>query len=364
MHGMRVLNSAFVRIVDMVDSKGLVFDSEDLIRLLLVAYNRGYNVVEAALDIYRDVPSKVMINCSEKDLCTNDLQIFEINSSYSDDDLTMALLAACRMKFGFMSNSQGDYCIGPGYGLNYPEDIFMIHDMIFAVGADFEEKFSVSTRAKEFYIGQIEFSNYSWFVKTSIGKTGPGPNYFYFNKSSTFVDSEGELHLGIVSDGDKWYASEVVLTEALGYGEYEFVLAGDLSELDENAVLGLFTYDLSLVDKKDHYHREIDFEISRWGDSSAPNSQFAIQAPKDRMPMKRFELQDPGDLIILMDWREDYVYLVMRDFEGVVIDSMNYSGPSVPEAGDERARINLWLYDGGVPSDAVEVVVKEFSYRK
>ena len=55
--------------------------------------------------------------------------------------------------------------------------------------------------------------------------------------------------------------------------EYRFSVDSRLDTLDQNVVLGLFTYDHS----PEYSHREIDVEASRFGDPGALNGQYVIQ---------------------------------------------------------------------------------------
>ena len=52
------------------------------------------------------------------------------------------------------------------------------------------------------------------------------------------------------------------LTRRLGYGTYRFVVR-DVGHLEPGAVLTLFTWEGAAADQN---HREMDIEISRWGD--------------------------------------------------------------------------------------------------
>ena len=63
-----------------------------------------------------------------------------------------------------------------------------------------------------------------------------------------------------------------ILTRALGYGTYAFVVR-DTSQLDPAAAMGLLTWDDQGVDQN---HRELDIEISRWGDGST-DAQYVVQ---------------------------------------------------------------------------------------
>ena len=66
------------------------------------------------------------------------------------------------------------------------------------------------------------FSGYKWRVKQAPDcKLSPGPNYFSALPSDVWVDDKG-LHLRIRKVLDKWYSSEVILQQSLGYGTYIF----------------------------------------------------------------------------------------------------------------------------------------------
>src|SRR5437870_9597705 len=57
---------------------------------------------------------------------------------------------------------------------------------------------------------------------------------------------------------------------SFGFGTYRFRLDSPVDDIDPNAVVGLFTWS----DRPDFNHREIDIEISRWGEPGNPNAQF------------------------------------------------------------------------------------------
>ena len=49
---------------------------------------------------------------------------------------------------------------------------------------------------------------------------------------------------------------------------------------------------------------------------------------------------------------------------GASVATYVYRGSDVPKPGDERVRLNLWLFGGTAPSDGqpVEIVVESFAY--
>jgi hypothetical protein len=103
----------------------------------------------------------------------------------------------------------------------------------------------------------ISFAGFEWVVKASP-RFDPGPNAWSDSIDNVFVDSRG-LHLRITNVNGSWYASEVVLNQTLGYGEYVFRVASSLERLDPNVVFGMFTY--NYIDPA-FGHRELDIESS------------------------------------------------------------------------------------------------------
>ena len=100
----------------------------------------------------------------------------------------------------------------------------------------------------------VAFSGYSWDVKSSAGKIGPGPNYFSSSTANVWVDSSGRLHLKLTKAKGRWYAAEVINQASLGRGTYAWVLDSAVDALDANGVLGLFTWS----DDQAYNHRELD----------------------------------------------------------------------------------------------------------
>ncbi|MBW1938760.1 MAG: hypothetical protein JRI67_08375 [Deltaproteobacteria bacterium] len=120
----------------------------------------------------------------------------------------------------------------------------------------------------------ISFSGYDWEVKRRDFPAGPGPNFFSDATEAVWVDGEG-LHLTINREGDRWYCTEVINKQSMGYGTYIFVTAGRVDLLDPNVVLGLFTWDTEAYEEN---YREIDIEFASWGDLfMETNAQFVVQ---------------------------------------------------------------------------------------
>lgn len=216
----------------------------------------------------------------------------------------------------------------------------------------------------------IHFSGYEWWIKASIVKIGPGPNYFSDTPENVWVDDEDQLHLKITNRNGKWYCAEVILNESLGYGKYIFKVGSKIGQINENAVLGLFTWDSYAPDE--HY-REIDIEFSRWGVVNDPNAQYVVQPWNYTGNLKKWiqpTLLDSSTHSF--EWRPDSIsFLSVKGHEtsapyDSIIHSWKYTGQYIPTCGGENARINLWLFRGQPPTDnsEVEVIISNFRYDK
>jgi hypothetical protein len=204
----------------------------------------------------------------------------------------------------------------------------------------------------------LGFGGQQWYVKSSSGKVGPGPNYFA--SANAFLDSRGDLHLRIDRDKRRrWQSAEVFAASSLGYGTYRWTVGTDVSDLDPNVVLGLFTWSDTAVQA----NRELDIELARWGSATDPtNAQFVVQPWDTPGHMVRFA-QPTGESVLQLTWSPGQV--AFRSTVGTtVVREWTYSGADVPTPGDERPHMNLWLMNGSAPQDGqpVEVVLTDFRH--
>jgi hypothetical protein len=203
----------------------------------------------------------------------------------------------------------------------------------------------------------VHFAGYDWWLKASSGPVGPGPNYFSDSSANVWVDVDGRLHLRITHSGGRWLCPELVCRSRFGYGPYAFSTASRVGDLDQNVILGFFTWDNAAAE----HHREIDIEFSRWGVAGDSNAQYVIQ-PWDT-PGNRYRWMlapDVDSSSHRFDWQPDSIRFTSTWDSGG--NSWVYTGPGVPTPGNEYPRLNLWLLNGSPPSDSdeVEVVVTRF----
>jgi hypothetical protein len=207
----------------------------------------------------------------------------------------------------------------------------------------------------------ISFSGYEWEVRQLPSPRGGVSNPYH--PSNAWTDAKGRLHLRITKAADKWACAEVMLRRSLGYGSYHFVVQED-SRLEPAAVLGFYTWDELNAEQN---HREMDIEISRWGDPGSKNAQYTIQPYYVPVNMYRF-LTTKGVLTHSFQWEPGRVLFrsVSGDEMGpssrVLAEHVFSSG--VPSPGAETVRMSFYVYGKSRTEmrQEAEVVIEKFSY--
>lgn len=199
----------------------------------------------------------------------------------------------------------------------------------------------------------VSFSGYEWLVtQTPIDNAGV---LFDHRLANVNVDTQGQLHLRISREGSKWTCSDVKLPRPLGYGDYSFWL--DLPKpLEPAAVFRLNTWD---EDEAGQNHREIDIELSQWGDPAAKNAQFVIQPYY--VPANSFRFQLPaGPSRHSFRWRQGSVEFRT---EGATTASHRFTS-GVPDAGAESVHMQFCVYGKSrVPQQSdTEVIIRKFEF--
>jgi hypothetical protein len=214
----------------------------------------------------------------------------------------------------------------------------------------------------------IFFSGYEWRIRDAPSGRGGGNKYASDN---AWLDSSGAMHLRIAKAIDDWTCAEVVLTRSLGYGTYSFVVR-DTSRLEPAAVFGMFTWDYSGTDVL-NVKREMDIEVTRWGDPAdwgepaAKNAQYVIQP--FYLPENAFRFTLPSG-VITHSFRWEPGRVVFRTVRGagakgktdLVAEHEFTSG--VPSHFVESVRINLYVARKAKNpmKNGAEVVVEKFEY--
>jgi hypothetical protein len=164
----------------------------------------------------------------------------------------------------------------------------------------------------------------------------------------------------------KWYCSEVILNQNLGYGTYRFYLDTAVDGIDPNAVLGLFTWS----DDPAYNHREIDIEFSRWGAANNQNAQYVVQPYTVAANIHRFSWP-AGNTQSVHSFRWQQASVACQSIRGFslppapadILQSWTFNS-GIPLPGNENPRINLWLNKGRPPLNGaeLEIIMNRFEF--
>jgi hypothetical protein len=204
----------------------------------------------------------------------------------------------------------------------------------------------------------LRFSGYEWDVRQSAGTPGGSRNRY--DAGNAWVDDHGLLHLRIAKNAAGWTSAEIDLTRSLGYGSYRLVVR-DISHLEPAAVLAISSWD------DFGPNREMDVEISRWGESGGKNAQFVVQPYYVPANVVRF-LAPAGPLAYSFAWEPGRVsFQTVRGSAAggkprVVAAHVFTSG--IPSPGSESFRVNLYVFDNqrNPLQRGVEVIIEKFEY--
>jgi hypothetical protein len=208
----------------------------------------------------------------------------------------------------------------------------------------------------------LQFSGYTWEIREAASDPGGSTNFY--DPANAWADSGGLLHLRIVKQAGRWISSEVRLSRSLGYGVYRFVVR-DVSQLEPAAVFAMFPWDDAGPS------REMDIEISRWGEPEDKNAQYVVQPYVVPANTVRF-MAPSGTLTYWIDWEPGRVEFKTargavsnadsKADSNVVADHVFSSG--VPSPGTERIHMNLYVYNNqsNPLQRGSEVIVEKFEF--
>ena len=208
----------------------------------------------------------------------------------------------------------------------------------------------------------LKFSGYDWDVRTIAGDRG-GTNNLY-DPDNAWTDPSGALHLRIKKKEGRWSCAEMVLNRSLGYGTYVLTVR-DTSHLEPAAVFSMNTFDDWAGEQ---YYREMDVEVSRWGNpESQNNAQYGVQpfyVPGNVFPFK----VPSGTLTHVMHWESGH--LSFKTFRGPSASARadgiaeHEFTASVPSPGQEKVQLFFYVIASEkhpVQKDS-EVIVEKFEY--
>ena len=208
----------------------------------------------------------------------------------------------------------------------------------------------------------LKFGGYDWSVRTIASDRGGTSNLY--GGDNAWTDADGALHLSITKKSGQWSCAEVVLNRSLGYGTYVLVVR-DISHLEPAAVLSMTTFDE--WGGEQHY-REMDVEISRWGDAaSKSNAQYVVEPYY--VPGNVFPFAAPaGTLTHTMRWEPGRVsFRTLRGSStgaGAAVASEHEFTSGVPSPGQERVQLFFYVVatNKNPLQNGSEVVIEKFEY--
>lgn len=217
---------------------------------------------------------------------------------------------------------------------------------------------------------QITWAGRSWKV-TSGGMAGVAPG----DPSNVHIDDHGYLHLRIVQQKGKWTASELFTTENLGFGTYQWIVEGNVYDMDPTTVLGLFTYGPTHhigADAED----EIDIEFSQWNKTChGCNADFTVYPSTGNHKPKGVSAWEDNFHVIggavttaRFEWFADHIVFTMMNgaqpigTTAEVIKAETYSSdatniPQVPLP----VGINFWCFKQ-TPAKEQSVIIRDFGF--
>src|ERR1051326_1813486 len=179
----------------------------------------------------------------------------------------------------------------------------------------------------------IRWAGHSWKV-TSGGMAGGAPG----DPGNVEFTPGGYVHLQMARRDGKWTAAELFTTDDMGFGTYQWVIEGDVYNMDQTTVLGLFTYGPTHQVGTDA-ENEIDIEFSQWNKTChGCNADFTVYpSTGNRKPNgvsaweDNFYVSGESLTSARMEWKPDrIVFTLMRGAHPIrstvdVIKSETYS---------------------------------------
>lgn len=208
----------------------------------------------------------------------------------------------------------------------------------------------------------LQFSGYDWSVRTIASDRG-GMNNLY-SGDNAWTDSSGALHMRIARKSDKWSCAQVDLNRSLGYGTY-VITVRDISHLEPAAVFSMTTFDQWAGEQ---HFREMDVEISHWGDvNNKNNAQYGIEP--FYVPGNLSLFKAPAGLLThSMRWESGRVkFTTVRGGggagDGHLVSEHEFTS-GVPSPGQEKVQLFFYVVasDKNPLQKDEEIVVEKFEY--
>ncbi len=226
-----------------------------------------------------------------------------------------------------------------------------------------------------FCLGNLQAQTVRWAGRDWKVTNGGMAGVAAGDPANVTIDARGYLHLQIVARNGKWTASEIFSVENLHFGTYQWLVEGNVYEMDPTTVLGLFTYGPTHHAGVDA-ENEIDIEFSQWNKTChGCNADFTVYpSTGNRKPQgvsaweDNFHVDGEGLTTARMEWYPDHiVFTLMKGAQPIdsvadVIKTETYTSDkkNIPQE-PAPVGINLWCFKQ-TPEKTQLVVIRDFRF--
>jgi hypothetical protein len=210
-------------------------------------------------------------------------------------------------------------------------------------------------------ITALKFSGYEWNIR-HIARERFG-SMLYYDPANAWTDSNGFLHLRITRKSESWVCGSIALNRSLGYGTYMFTVH-DVTHLEPAAELSLFTFD---EQNGEQHHREMDIELSQWGDPKNKAGDYVIQP--SLFPENKVKFQPPPGIVIYsLRWEAGRATFEASrtgggDPQQRMMSTKTFN-TAIPTPGNELVNLDFCEFEHAkLPlQNGAEVVIEKFQY--
>jgi hypothetical protein len=204
----------------------------------------------------------------------------------------------------------------------------------------------------------ISWSGYNWDVRPSGAAQEPGPNDWSDSAANVRVQGTDLLLSIVKNSAGHWTSAEVDNRRHLGYGTYRWVVATNLSALDANEVLGMFTYGGASPS-----NNEIDIEPSHWGAMANPTGSATVwqNANAGLSEERAFNYSNSPPYVNQFTWSPGRIDYLITDATGATLFAWTVT-TGVPTPSTEVPIINYWRYQNVAPTGVRTMRISSFAW--
>jgi hypothetical protein len=204
----------------------------------------------------------------------------------------------------------------------------------------------------------ISWSGYNWDVRPAGTAQQPGPNDWSDSTANVRVQGSDLLLSIVKNSAGHWTSAEVDNQRHLGYGTYQWVVATDLSGLDANEVLGMFTYGGASPS-----NNEIDIEPSHWGNMANPDGSATVwqNANAGLSEERDFNYSSHPPYVNQFTWSPGRIDYLITDATGATLLAWTVT-TGVPTPSTEVPITNYWRYQNVAPAGPRTMRISSFAW--